>query len=247
MARPLRVDVENGWYLVTARGIERRTIFYDDRYCEHFCELLAEMSERYSLGVHAHVLLGNHYHLILRTPNANLSRAMQWLNVSFSAWFNAKRNRVGHVFQGRFGSRLIDGDGSWLINASVTDRLIIGGTAFVEEMKSKIRVVSTEHPHRRWLQPKVSMSEIVRAVEGVKGEKWEEFRNRRGDWGKPMVLYLARKRSGCSLRELGEWLGGTEYKTVSKTVERFAGKLARDKKLARCVKRCIATLSTVET
>jgi len=183
MARPLRVDVENGWYLVTARGIERRTIFYDDRYCEHFCELLAEMSERYSLGVHAHVLLGNHYHLILRTPNANLSRAMQWLNVSFSAWFNAKRNRVGHVFQGRFGSRLIDGDGSWLINASVTDRLIIGGTAFVEEMKSKIRVVSTEHPHRRWLQPKVSMSEIVRAVEGVKGEKWEEFRNRRGDWG----------------------------------------------------------------
>ena len=58
-------------------------------------------------------------HLLLQTPDANASRAMQWLNVSYAAWFNARRSRVGHLFQGRFKSSLIDGAGSWLLPASV--------------------------------------------------------------------------------------------------------------------------------
>jgi hypothetical protein len=76
------------------------------------------MSGRFGVEVHAYVLMGNHYHLILRTPGANASRAMQWLNVSYSAWFNARLQRVGHVFQGRFRSTLVDGDGSWLLEVS---------------------------------------------------------------------------------------------------------------------------------
>ena len=82
-----------------SRGIERRTIFVDDTYCFHFLDLLAEMSERFNVKVHAYVLLGNHCHLILRTPLANVSQAMQWLNVSYSGWFNAmrQRNDKGHV------------------------------------------------------------------------------------------------------------------------------------------------------
>ena len=118
MARPLRIDVEGGWYHVMSRGIECRVIFLDDSFCMHFLDLLGEMSERFGVEVHAYVLMGNHYHLLLRTPCANASRAMQWLNVSFSAWSNAKRQRVGHVFQGRFRSTLIDGDGAWLLKAS---------------------------------------------------------------------------------------------------------------------------------
>jgi len=103
---------------VMSRGIERRTIFLDDSFCLHFLDLLGAMTERFGVDVHAYVLMGNHYHLLLRTPSANASRAMQWLNVSFSAWSNAKRQRVGHVFQGRFRSTLIDGDGAWLLKAS---------------------------------------------------------------------------------------------------------------------------------
>ena len=87
MTRPLRIDVENGWYHVTARGIERCTIFHSRKYHEHFLELLEEMSERYGVEVHAYVLMKNHYHLLLRTPSANLSACMQWLNVSYSAWY----------------------------------------------------------------------------------------------------------------------------------------------------------------
>lgn len=98
MARPVRVDVNGGWYHVTARGIERRAIFEDVRDHEHFRELLPAMGERYGVQVHAYVLMGNHYHLLIRTPQANASAAIQWLNVSYSAWFNRRRGRVGHVF-----------------------------------------------------------------------------------------------------------------------------------------------------
>ncbi|MFN2351635.1 MAG: transposase [Kiritimatiellia bacterium] len=77
MARPLRIDVEGGWYHVISRGIERRPIFLDDSFCLHFLDLLGKMSKRYGVEVHAYMLIGNHYHIILRTPNANASQAMQ--------------------------------------------------------------------------------------------------------------------------------------------------------------------------
>ncbi len=95
MARPLRVDVENGWYHVTARGIERRSIFDDEREHVHFLELLEEVVDRFRVIVHTHVELGNHYHLIVQTPEANLSQAIQWLNISYVAWVNRRRERVG--------------------------------------------------------------------------------------------------------------------------------------------------------
>jgi REP element-mobilizing transposase RayT len=61
MARPVRVDVEGGWYHVTARGTERRVIFADVRDHEHFLELVSALGERYGVEVHAYVLMGNHY------------------------------------------------------------------------------------------------------------------------------------------------------------------------------------------
>jgi REP element-mobilizing transposase RayT len=77
MARPIRIDVENGWYHVTARGIERRTIFTEEGDDEHFLSLLEEMSDRYEVGIHGYALMGNHYHLLIQTPRANASRATQ--------------------------------------------------------------------------------------------------------------------------------------------------------------------------
>ena len=104
MARPLRVDIEDGWYHITSRGIERRRIFTEDRERKHFLELLEEMSERYRVRVHAYVLMDNHYHLLIQTPQANASQAIHWLGVSYSVWFNRRHNRVGPLFQGRFKS-----------------------------------------------------------------------------------------------------------------------------------------------
>jgi len=88
MARPVRVDVAGGWYHVTARGIERRAIFEGVRDHEHFLELIAEMSERYGVEIHAYVLMVNHYHLLIRTPHANASAAIQWLGGGGQAFNN---------------------------------------------------------------------------------------------------------------------------------------------------------------
>jgi len=104
MSRPLRIDIADGWYHVTSRGIERREIFENNSEHEHFLELLEEMVDRFRVVLHGHVELDNHYHLILQTPEANLSAAIQWLNVSHVAWVNRRRNRVGPLMQGRFKS-----------------------------------------------------------------------------------------------------------------------------------------------
>lgn len=104
MARALRISLHDGWYHVFHRGTERRSIFVDDRDRNHFLNLLAEVHERYRFRIHAVVLMTNHYHAILQTPDANLSVGMQWLHLSYAAWFNARHSRVGPFWQGRFRS-----------------------------------------------------------------------------------------------------------------------------------------------
>src|SRR5215204_6346156 len=113
MARSLRVERPNGRYHVTARGHERKAIYRDERDRAHFLELLAESTERYGVKVHAYVLMDNHFHLLLETPEANLSRAMQWLNVSYTVWFNRRHQRAGHLLQGRFKAILVEDDAGW--------------------------------------------------------------------------------------------------------------------------------------
>jgi len=107
MARPLRIEQEGGFYHVLNRGNARHAIFADDADREAFLARLGRCAERFEIDVFAYVLMGNHYHLLLRTRRANLSPAMQWLGVSYSAGYNRRHDRCGHLFQGRFKSFLI--------------------------------------------------------------------------------------------------------------------------------------------
>lgn len=117
MARLLRVDRPGLWYHLTARGNEQRTTFRDERDREHFLELLAQWVERFRIRLHAYVLMPNHYHLLCQTTEGNLSQAMQWLNVSYSVWFNRRHQRAGHLFQGRFRSVIVDPQ-TWALGLS---------------------------------------------------------------------------------------------------------------------------------
>ncbi len=110
MARPLRIDQEDTFYHVLNRGNEQRAIFRDARDYEGFLSRLGRCAQRFSLGVYAYVLMRNHYHLLVRTREANLSAAIQWLGVSYGTWHNARHQRSGHLFQGRFKSFLIAED-----------------------------------------------------------------------------------------------------------------------------------------
>ena len=118
MSRPLRIQIEDGWYHVTSRGTERRVIFTDDRERKHFLELLEQLRERYRIIIHSYVLMANHYHLIVETPEGNLSAGMQWLNTSYSMWFNRRHDRVGPLLQGRYKGVWIENSG-WAYEASM--------------------------------------------------------------------------------------------------------------------------------
>jgi len=117
MARLLRLEQAGAWYHITARGNERRAIYRDERDRRHFLELLPGWLERFRTRLHAYVLMENHYHLLLETCEANLSRAMQWLNTSYSVWFNRRHQRAGHLFQGRFKAVMVEPE-SWALALS---------------------------------------------------------------------------------------------------------------------------------
>jgi REP element-mobilizing transposase RayT len=111
MARPLRTDFAGALHHVTSRGNERRPIFHDDRDRETFLDFLGETVRRFGWSVTAFVLMTNHFHLVVQTPEANLSRGMHWLNTSYVVWFNRRYKRSGHLFGGRFKAFLIDKEG----------------------------------------------------------------------------------------------------------------------------------------
>ena len=117
MARPLRTEYPGAWYHVTCRGNERRAIFGDDRDREIFLEIVDKTRELFGVEVHGYVLMENHVHLILMTPEGNLQKFMQRLNTSHTVSFNRRHRRSGHLFQGRYKAILIDAD-SYLLELS---------------------------------------------------------------------------------------------------------------------------------
>ena len=110
MARPLRVEYPGAYYHIINRGNAGENIFNSIRDREKFLEYLEKAVERFSIIVHTYCLMTTHYHLLIETPQPNLSTAIQWLNVSYAAYYNKKRRRSGHLFQGRFKSVLVDAD-----------------------------------------------------------------------------------------------------------------------------------------
>lgn len=329
MARPLRVDIEDGWYHVTARGDHRQVIFRDDRDHGHFVELLEEMSGRYRVGVMAYVCMGNHYHVMVCTPEANLSRAIQWLNISYSVWFNKRHGQVGHVFQGRFKSVVVEGEGwglelsvyvhlnpvrtrslgqgkrdraasragvsraptaeevkrrlgvlrryrwssygavagycgkaEWLDTESLLERaggtaryrkmvedrirqgveetpweqvklgIALGSAEFTRKIHSRLKA-GRETPEKRRLRKQVCFEDVVGVVERLGGEPWAAFSELHGDKRRDLVLWVARRCTGLTLRELGWKAGGMDYAAVTMAVRRFPLCCKRDKALAR--------------
>lgn len=108
MARPLRLEYEGAVYHVTSRGNARQDIFLVDPDRELFVSVLGDTVERFSWLCHAYCLMSNHYHLLLETPEANLSRGMRHLNGVYTQAFNRRHMRSGHVLQGRFKAIVVE-------------------------------------------------------------------------------------------------------------------------------------------
>ena len=117
MARPLRIEYDGALYHITSRGNERKAIFRDDEDRVGFLEALQKVNERFNWICHAYCLMNNHYHLVVETPDGNLSKGMRQLNGVYTQYFNRKHHRVGHIFQGRYKSILIEKE-SYLLEVS---------------------------------------------------------------------------------------------------------------------------------
>ncbi|HUT55424.1 MAG TPA: transposase [bacterium] len=115
MARPWRIEFPEAVYHVTARGNNRAAIVLDDSDRRDFLGLLAAAALRFNLKIFAFCLMTNHYHLFLRTPDANLTRAMHWLNATYTIRFNRRHRRAGHIFQGRYKALLVADTAHWSV------------------------------------------------------------------------------------------------------------------------------------
>lgn len=108
MSRPLRLEFPGAIWHVTSRGNDRGTVFLDDGDRLEFLEVLSRVVAVMRWRLHAYVLMGNHYHLLVETPEPNLSRGMRQLNGVFTQRANLRQGRSGHLFQGRFKGILVE-------------------------------------------------------------------------------------------------------------------------------------------
>lgn len=272
---------------------------------------------------------------------------MQWLNVSYSVWYNRRHRRVGPLFQGRYRAIVVE-EGTWLLELSeyvhlnpirteeeglgkevrgaeheglrepptaeeiarrlkslreyewssypayagykqrpdwlVTEEILgraagkgadgptryreqieeervclgetepwqsrvkaglaLGSKAFWEMIRGKIRRVGREHARREEVRRHTTWERIVRVVEKEKGEGWEKFKERHGDWGRDMVLWAAQRYGGMTLRAIGQKGGGLDYTAVAMGISRFGKRARSDRRLRALTLRLPRLLKT---
>lgn len=117
MARPLRIEYPDAVYHVTSRGNARSDIFHSDQDREEFLFILDTIVRRFNWLCHAYCLMDNHYHLLIETPDGNLSLGMRQLNGIYTQKYNYLHGKTGHVFQGRYKAILVDKE-SYLLELS---------------------------------------------------------------------------------------------------------------------------------
>jgi putative transposase len=110
MARQLRIQAAGFSYHVWARGNGRMAVYSDDRDRRYFLGLLEEAFDLHEVDCYAYCEMDTHYHAVLGTRRANLSRAIKRVNGMYAQWWNHRHKHVGHVFQGRFGAQIIQDD-----------------------------------------------------------------------------------------------------------------------------------------
>jgi REP element-mobilizing transposase RayT len=320
MARPLRIEYEGAFYHVTARGSERGKIFFSKRDYEKFKEYLAEAQDKYGFILHSYVLMTSHYHLILETPEKNLSRIMHHINSSYTTYINIKRKRIGHLFQGRYKAIVVDKDNYLLelsrylhlnpVRANMTQKpedypyssyrtlvsdtveslvatgtilgmvgndrkdakeryrafvesalgeelenpvgkvyggIVLGCEGFVKEVLNRLeedRLASEEISYRKALRATMGIEEIVTALCDQFGISRTEITGNKRSKARNAGIYLMKKYSGASNKDIGEHFGGMSYSAVTKAFQLFSKQLGKDRGLRNQIKGLEKKMST---
>ncbi|MGA1840563.1 MAG: transposase [bacterium] len=312
MARPLRIEYEGAFYHITARGDEEREIYQSRSDYDKFRGFLKEARDKYGCIVHCYVLMRNHYHLLLETPKANLSKIMHSINSSYTTYFNSTKNSNGHIFRGRYKACLVEPDSYLLelsryvhlnpVRAEITERpedypyssyrsyihkdredlvyrnliwqMIAEGKQedavhiykeFVDSTKGRVLTNPLKHAHGGMiLGDKAFIKMAIQRLKGMnmlKGDTprltdphtvcdsdsfidricsyFEKSRddlfNEKGE-RRNIALYLVKKYTSLSNKEIGYLFGNISYSAVAKVYQRFRQKITCDPELAEKVK-----------
>ena len=347
MARALRINVAGAWYHVMNRGHRGVELFLDEADRRRFLGAVGELPERFGLEVHAFVLMANHYHLLVRTSEPNLSEAIRWLNVIYAVKFNWAHRWRGTVFQGRFKSVLIQQESkaqevaryihlnpvrigglglskseqrrgrvlgcanpgaelvgrrlavlqdhpwsSWRVYSGAEPNpgwvetrvigrgcgggnraerlkalkayteqpirqgvlatpweglvggLVLGEREYAQELLSKHKVNEEEQSAARRLRRRTDWVELVRAAEKIRGESWDKWAQRHGDWGRDGAIYVAVRHGGLRLREVARRVG-LKYQAAAQGVRRFGQAASDDPERARFVSKLKCKISII--
>lgn len=213
MARKIRVEFEGALYHVMCRGDRRENIFEDDADRARFLETLGQACQRTGWRVHAYVLMSNHYHWLLETPRSNLVAGMRWFQSCFTARYNRRHRKAGHLFQGRYKAMLVEPGKSGYF-AAVADYIhlnparakLIGKKERLESYRwsSLSWYLATPRQRPPWLEASTVLGEL-----GLKDRASD-----RREYGKRLER---RAREGMSDNELKElrrgWvLGGEAFR-----------------------------------
>jgi REP element-mobilizing transposase RayT len=308
MARPLRIQYPDAWYHVMNRGRSRTQIFSSREDYTAFVELLKDASSLWKVRIAGYCLMSNHYHLLIQTPQANLSRCMRHINGLYTQYFNRTYKSDGQLFRGRYKSIVIDGDSYLLelvryihrnpLNAGLVKRLedyswsshrayiskgnegnwmhkdfvlsmleenkskrrqayldfmkqeesetirtlygkkklplLLGAKDFIDDIKQKYydKTIIKEMPQvkelfldKSWIEKNVCH---VYQIEGS-----ELMKSRRGNHNEArnVAIYLLRKHTGASLRDISFSFGMNSYSSVSSVIMRIKQEMEGDKEL----------------
>lgn len=322
MARPVRIEFEGALYHVTARGNERRKIFFSKRDFEKFKEYIAGAQKKFGFLLHSYVLMDNHYHLMVETPEKNLSRIMHHINGSYTTYINIKRKRSGHLFQGRYKAIVVDKD-SYLLELSryihlnpvranlvrkpgeypyssyrffisgeeegmltqkevlgmvardervaseryrtfVEDTLgkepenplkqvyagaLLGGESFVNKIRQRLEnsnLGTREVSYSQLLNASPTPEQILDVTCEHFGESPGAATVNSRSVARKVGIYLAKKHTAATNRQIGELFGGMGYTAVAKTYQRVARQIGKDEALQVAVQELEEKLSIVK-
>jgi len=163
MSRPLRLEFPDALYHITSRGDRREPVYEDDIDRSDFLEIFASVIERFNWVCYAYCLMTNHYHLLVQTPDANLSKGMRQLNGIYTQNYNRRHRKTGHLFQGRYKSILVDKD-NYLLELSryiVLNPVKAGMVKRVNQWDwSSYRAMAGESATPRWLSGDYLLSQF---------------------------------------------------------------------------------------
>jgi len=201
MARKLRVEYPGAIYHLMNRGDRREPIFRDNADRQRFVETLAEACAKTGWQVHAYVLMPNHFHLVVETPQPNLVAGMKWFLGAYTGRFNRRHKLFGHLFCGRYKSLIVDGSGSGYLK-SVCD--------YVHLNPARAKLLPADQPLKRFAWS----SWPAYLLAPSKRPAWLRVDRLLGEWGIPKDSPAGRQRLAQELEARRGAEEGEEFKPI---------------------------------